>query len=544
MDLPPELIEQVLLHLSTVDLGNLAMTCRRMRDWLDPELSSRLKRLVWADPNIVQLVRPQQPEAFGITQRDQLASDDLQEAEALDVREDLRSFTEDLYACPMLAKYVKHVFIDYRKLSSVNYGFTGFEDVEHVEQLMRSFKLGESTIHDHASSFWMSECGLAAMVLLKFTGAESLVLVGCNSHGFDDHRDPITTALSVARTPECQQKRLRSLRYIYAWGCMMKYGKGHAPWEFVILPSVKSLECQEVCGPLPVVAGPYEDYILRRAPECGRGFHLESLVVRQQALNRESFFTILKHTPHLKRLSYQCIAFGKGRMGCSRGLRLAKLRNAIQTLSECLEELTIEVESIQDLWCFFYDYRGHGPDDVVSDDGHSLYDDNVEEDDGEDQDNSEDEGIDETEGMDWSSLNEEAAQLKERYGDHWSYHDLRNLQDVPFENIHASLDRLSRPWVEREPSWNDQQPEFLGSLAHFKKLKNVTVPAIVLQDPWPYPRHTREMSATVYSDGTAVAAGAKKHLKDLLPKTIERLTLLKLEGKSSPCAGPPFFCLS
>lgn len=57
---------------------------------------------------------------------------------------------------------------------------------------------------------------------------------------------------------------------------------------------------------------------------------------------------------------------------------------------------------------------------------------------------------------------------------------------------------------------------------------------MVLQDPWPYPGHGRTISAAVYSNGTAIA-GARQHLKDLVPKSIERLTLFKLEGKNWQC---------
>ncbi|KAL8787757.1 MAG: hypothetical protein Q9195_007626 [Heterodermia aff. obscurata] len=145
------------------------MTCRQMRDWLDPRLAARLNRLVWANPNIVQLIRPRHPENYGITQKDMLASDSLPDAEALAVRDNVFRFTEDLYACPMLTKYVKHVFIDYRKLSSTNKGFCGFEgveNVEHMEQLMRYFKLEE---HEYSPEFWTSTCGLAATILLVET---------------------------------------------------------------------------------------------------------------------------------------------------------------------------------------------------------------------------------------------------------------------------------------------------------------------------------------------------------------------------------------
>ena len=545
MDLPPELTEQVLSHLSTVDLGNLAiMTCREMRDWLDPKLAGRLNHLVWANPNLVQLIRPQQPESYGITERDTLVSGDLDETEALVVRDNLRDFTEDLYACPMLGKYVKHLFIDYRKLSPANDGFYGFDEVEHVEQLMHYLELEKLTNRDYYSGFWTSECGLAAMVMLKLTNVESLVLVGCNSRGFEHSRDPITAALPVALSSGCHQKGLRSLKYIYALGCLGSYGLGYAPWDFAVLPSVKTLECQEIRAPSSVTLGCYgkdDNNLVRRAPGFDRVFQLETLVIRQQGLDRESFFKILKYTPYLKRLSYQRVYFGRIKWSIAhQGLHLAKLRRAIQPLSNCLEELTIEVEAVQDLW----GSNSLQYSDVESDEEDGLYYDTGDKYDGEDEDDSDEENNsddDEIEGkkeLDSLSLTEELDQLEQRHGTRsslWSAEGIRNIPNVPIEDIRACLGSFSHESEIVEPSWDDQQPEFLGSLAHFTKLRNVTVPAILLQDPWPYPGHRRDTSATIYSNGTAMA-GARKHLKDLLPKSIERLTLFKLQGTGSPCA--------
>ena len=547
MDLPFELIEQVLLNLSTVDLGNLAMTCRQMRAWLDPKLAARLNRLIWANPNIVQVIRPQQPELYGITQRDQLASENLPDVEPLALRDNLRRLTEDLYACPMLAKYVKHVFIDYRKLNPRHDGFSVFKDVDHMEELMRCFKLKEHE-NEYFTSFWMSTCGLAAIVLLKVTNVESLVLVGCNSYCFEYDRDPITAALYVALTPGCQQKRLRSLKHIYAWGSSthcQSGGSGHAPWEFIALPSLKTLECQDVCGPLPVTFrrhGNYDDHILRRALECDPVLHLETLVIRQQGLGLQSFFKILKYTPCLKRLTYQCISFERTKYEHGRGLHLARLRNSIQCLSHCLEELTIKVETMQDLWGFSYGDTDLDCLDNQSNDEPSIYDDDLDEDDCEDDDSEDDDKSDDTE-TDWKNeldsldLTQESEELKRLYGHFpnlWTVQGIQNIPNVAAEDIQASLDRSNVPSNIREPSWDDHQPEFLGSLAYFTRLRNVAVPAMVLQDPWPYPGHGRTISAAVYSNGTAMA-GARQHMKDLLPKSIERLTLFKLEGKNWQC---------
>lgn len=421
MDLPFELIEQVLLNLPTVDLGNLAMTCRQMRAWLDPKLAARLNRLIWANPNIVQVIRPQQPEIYGITQRDQLASENLPDAEPLAIRDNLRRLTEDLYACPMLAKYVKHVFIDYRKLNPRHDGFSVFKDVDHMEQLMRCFKLKEHK-NEYFTSFWMSTCGLAAMVLLKVTNVESLVLVGCNSYCFEYDRDPITAALYAALTPGCQQKRLRSLKHIYAWGSSTRCqsgGSGYAPWDFVALPSVKTLECQDVCGPLPVTFrrhGNYDDDILRRALECDPVLHLETLVIRQQGLGLQSFFKILKYTPCLKRLTYQCILFERTKYEHCRGLHLARLRTSIQCLSHCLEELTIKVETMQDLWGFSYGDTDLDCLDNQPDDETSVYDDDLDEYDCEDDDNSDDAETDWKNELDSLDLTQESEELKRLYG--------------------------------------------------------------------------------------------------------------------------------
>lgn len=118
-ELPPEMLNQVASQLSTVDLGNLAMTFSQMRHLFEPLLSNMLKRLVFANPNSVRLVKPEHPEAYGINEVDfQDLNND--KADPAAVSESLKLLVEDLYTCPMLAKYVKHVFIDYIKLSSWN----------------------------------------------------------------------------------------------------------------------------------------------------------------------------------------------------------------------------------------------------------------------------------------------------------------------------------------------------------------------------------------------------------------------------------------
>ena len=545
MDFPPELTAQVVSNLSTVDLGNLAMTCRKMRDGLDPILAGRLKRLIWANPNVVQLVRPEQPEAYGLTPRDKQACGNPPEIEPLAVQDNLRQFTDELYACPMLAKYVKHVFIDYRKLNLGVLGNDDFletEDEDHEGQSILYSKLEEPADLKYPSKFWMSTCGLAAMVLLRLTNVESLVLLGCNTNSFKDRRDPITATLSVALTPGYQQKRLRSLRSIYAWGCSGSYGFGWAPWDLAFLPSVKTLECQAVGAPVPDGAGRYDvhhDFVRPYNTKFDRVSRLETLILRQTSLSLKSYFRILRYTPCLKRLRYQRISFPKQGRDChgGGGLHLAKLRTAIQPLSDCLEELTIEVDALQRLWNFSPGGIDFDFFDNESDEEDGLYSDIVNEDDSEDEDDSDDEENSENEEMDWTTeldslnLTQELKQVQQQYGPSYTpftAQGIQNIPDVPIEDIQASLDRPWPPERLLEPSWDDQQPEFLGSLAHFTKLRTVAVPAIALQDLSPYPRHSRNKAATVYSDGTA--SGARKHLKDLLPRTLERLTLFKLEG--------------
>ncbi|KAL8787756.1 MAG: hypothetical protein Q9195_007625 [Heterodermia aff. obscurata] len=297
----------------------------------------------------------------------------------------------------------------------------------------------------------------------------------------------------------------------------------------------------EVCGPLPVTAGRYgndENCIFPRALECDPIIHLETLVIRQQGLNQEYFFKILKYTPYLKRLSYQCTSFKRLKCDSLRGLHLAKLRCAIQSLSHCLEDLTIEVETMQDLWGFNYVETILDDVDSESDDEDSAYNDIVDEDDSEDENDSQDNYNSNDAEIDWQNeldsldLTQESEQLKRLHGQSrglWTAQGIRSIPNVAPEDIQASLDRSSGSPEISEPWWDDQQPEFLGSLAHFTKLRNLAVPAMVLQDPWPYPGHGQQVSATVYSDGTALAA-ARKYLKDLLPRSIERLTLFKLKG--------------
>ena len=228
--LPLEMLNTMALHLSAVDLGNLSMTCTQMRNVFDPILANQSKRLVFANPNLVRLIEPEHPAAYGINQED-LADLSNDEADAADIWENLSLLLKDLYACPTLAKYVKHVFIDYQKLSPLNHHFEqpeGFEEVEHIIRAMEHLEPDEHLDREYEPEFWGSACGLAALVLLILPNIESLVLVGCNCRYYSD-RDPIMAAAGASLTPGSQQVRLRSLKHVYATGCVGGYDPAYSP---------------------------------------------------------------------------------------------------------------------------------------------------------------------------------------------------------------------------------------------------------------------------------------------------------------------------
>jgi hypothetical protein len=111
------------------------MTYWQMRALLNPLLASRLKLLILANPEILRLVKPEYPEQYGIEREDAEGSE-TGEVEALAVRNDLLFCVHDLYTFLMVDKYVRHAYIDYRKLSPRNPDFNGFQQVTRVIQLM------------------------------------------------------------------------------------------------------------------------------------------------------------------------------------------------------------------------------------------------------------------------------------------------------------------------------------------------------------------------------------------------------------------------
>jgi hypothetical protein len=506
-----------------------------MRALLDPLLASRLKRLILANPNILRLAKPEGPEQYGIKPED-AEGPDTGEVEALAVRNDLMSYVHDFDACPMLAKYVRHAFIDYRKLSPANHDFNGFQQVKHVIQLMRHLKLNEYTDRDYGSKYWASTCGLAAMVLLILPNLESLILVGCDSHGYK-RRDPIMAAAAAALGRRGQQIRLCALKTVYAWGCEDSKVEGYAPWGLLVLPSLETLECREVSEPVSIRFVPegtpprsrckdHTETLWQCAKTWDQVCRLKSLTVRQTGLDCDSFYHLLEYTPHLKKLRFQCAPLReKLRYDYARGFHAERLGSAIQSLRECLEELTIEVDDVQDLWGFGDWDRDDDPD---------FIDPELDSEESTEEGSGDEEEVIPEEELKSLGLADEMDEVRNELRSQHQYFTEQQVYGIMIARLRAQVpveDRqtLDFPFGSREPCWDDQHFGFLGSLAGFKKLKVITVPANALQDPRAFQKPEDGTSKRMLS-GLCPIPTERKHLKDLLPESIEDLKVIKLQG--------------
>ncbi|KAG7007391.1 hypothetical protein G7Y79_00010g028920 [Physcia stellaris] len=525
------MLNTMALHLSVVDLGNLSMTCAHMRNVFEPILASQPKRLMFANPNLVRLVEPEHPEAYGINQEDliDLSNDETDVAELWD---NLSLLLKDLYACPMLAKYVKHVFIDYQKLSPINHHYEqpeGFEQVEHIIRAMNHLRPDEYLDHECGPEFWGSACGLAALILLILPNVESLVLVGCNCRYYSD-RDPIMTAAGASLTPGSQQVRLRSLKHVYATGCVGSYNPAYSPWGLLVLPSIETVEFNHVSNAVLLTPAP-EWPDVNALWQCARNWngtcHLTSLHVRHLGLDSDSFYEMFEYMPFLKRLIYRCVyLIGRGDVDSPnssyRGVHVERLGQAIQFLCESLEELVIEVSDIRDIWGHnrwrAWD-REEDSDFVVSE--ASSSDESVIE-----EHNSEgcsgDDSVLIEGGCEPPAFPNSVDEFEEIPPSQLGVPTQEDLADTV---IHHNPELILSK--DREPSWDDRCPTFLGSLAAFRKLKTIKVPAITLQGPSVFQWSGRGVSK-VLSDWN-YRPSMRPKMKDLLPRSLERLTLFRLE---------------
>ncbi|KAL8914306.1 MAG: hypothetical protein Q9171_001026 [Xanthocarpia ochracea] len=512
VNLPTEIVEMVISNLPTADLGNCAMTNRRLQGILSPRLAKQLKHLVFANPNVLRLVEPNDPEAYGIAHEHTQHLDD-REVDSLVIGDSVGSFIENLFACRMLVKYIKHVFIDYVKLNPYVNDIERFGNVGQSAQLQRLLKINENNHHRYPPQYWERITGLTAMLLLMLPNVESLVLVGCRGRAFGtDGLDPIMTAAALALAPGCQQIRLCKLRSVYACGCADTEPGGSNPWEVLVLPSVETFECHQLGVPFqvpwqpPVFSG-FDMSIGYHALGMGPISYLKVLRIQQRTLDGDTFYELLKRTPYLKILVYQRRFLGLDRRPAIQGIHLERFRFAIQNLCETLEELTIEVDQVQDLWGLEEWDRENDADPTSSE--VDFEDSSTENDDVEDSDDE------------YSEVEEVIKKLKFN-------HEL----EVPLEDTQSSNASDDLASVGQEPSWDDQHPGFLGSLANFKRLKVVRVPALALQDPSLSPHRESRRPTRILFDGTEPEA-TKRHLEDLLPRSIEHLTLFDFEENPS-----------
>ncbi len=517
VDLPTEILLLVISNLPTADVGNCAMTDRRLQEILSPRVAKQLKHLVFANPNVLRLVEPNDPEAYGIAHEDVRDLDDC-EVDPLVICSSVGSFIETLFACPMLVKYVKHVFIDYGKLNPYVDAIERVGNVGQSAQLQRLLKIGENNHHRYPPQYWERITGLTAMLLLMLPNVESLVLLSCRERVFGtDGLDPIMTAVALASAPGCQQIRLCKLRSVYACGCAETEPGGSSPWEVLVLPSVETFECHQL-GVLFQV--PWQPHVISEL-DVSFGYHafgmgpisyLKVLRIQQRTLDGDTFYQLLERTPYLKILVYQRRFLGAERNPYIQGIHLERFGFAIQNLCQTLEELTIEVDHVQDLWGLAGWDREDDADYTSSE--ADLKDSSTENDDVKEDDDEH---------------SEVGEVVKE--GNLKSFKFTHELE-VPLEDTQSSNAWGNLPSFDEEPNWEDQHPGFLGSLAKFERLKVVKLPALALQDPTLSPHREPQGPTRILFDGTEPES-TKRHLKDLLPRSIEHLTLFEFEDDPS-----------
>ncbi|KAL8916694.1 MAG: hypothetical protein Q9172_006186 [Xanthocarpia lactea] len=517
VDLPTEIVELVMSNLPTADLGNCAITNRRLQEILSPQLAKQLKHLVFANPSVLRLVEPNDPEAYGIAHEDIRDLDDG-EVDSLVIGDSVGSFIETLFACPMLVKHVKHVSIDYGKVNPCVDAIERFGNVGQSAELQRLLKINENNHHRYPPHYWERITGLTAMLLLILPNVESLVLLGCRGQVFGtDGLDPIMTAAALALAPGCQQIRLCKLRSVYTCGCAETEPGGSSPWEVLALPSVETFECHQL-GVLFQV--PWQPHVISGL-DMSFGYHafgmgpisyLKVLRIQQRTLDGDTFYQLLERTPYLKILVYQRRFLGLDRPPSIQGIHLERLGFAIQNLCETLEELTVEVDRVQDLWGLGVWDREEDVDSVSPE--------------AEFENSS-------TESDDVDDGNDEYSEVGEVVGEgNLKSFTFTHELEVPLEDIKSSNSWGDLPSFNEEPSWEDQHPGFLGSLAKFERLKVVKLPALALQDPTLSPHREPQGPTRILFDGTEPEP-TKRHLKDLLPRSIEHLTLFEFENDPS-----------
>lgn len=409
-----------------------------------------------------------------------------------------------------------------------------FEQVEHIARLLNYLKPEEYTDREYGSMYWGSACGLAAMILLILPNIESLVLIGCDCRGYV-LRDPVMVGAAAALAPSGQQVRLRSLRRVYASGCVGSYDPGCSPWGLLVLRSIDVIECHHVSTPRfikPTLQRSDNGALWQYARNWQGVCHLTSLSVRSNGLDCTAFYQLFEYMPNLKRLIYRCIHFTCTRDTHDfgrpdRGVHVERLGRAIQALCGSLEELVLEVNDLQDLW------------------GHSLYRDWDRE---EDSDFTMSEGDSDECGSDESDFGETDNETEVRHdvGTLQYLHfpdDVNELEEVPQSQSQRgpishdlsddnTLDTNSKdfPSRGREPSWYDDCPTFLGSLTAFKNLKTIRVPGLTLQG-----HGVLQWSGGITKVHSNWNRGPKmkQQLKDLLPRSLEHLTLFRLHGENT-----------
>ncbi|KAL8858971.1 MAG: hypothetical protein Q9178_004452 [Gyalolechia marmorata] len=518
VNLPTEIVEMIISNLPKADLGKCAMTNRRLQGILSPRLAKQLKHLVFANPNVLRLIEPNDPIAYGIAREDIQDLDDG-EVDSIVIGDRVGSFIETLFACPMLVKYVKHVFIDYVKLNPCVDAIERFGNVGQSAKLQRLLKINENIHHRYPSQYWERITGLTAMLLLILPNVESLVLLGCRGPVFGtDGLDPIMTAAALASAPGCQQIRLCKLRSVYACGCVDTEPGGSSPWEVLVLPSVGTFECHQLSVPFqvpwqPPVFSEFDMLFGYRAFGMGPISYLKVLRIQQRTLDGDTFYQLLERTPFLEILVYQRRFLGTDRRNPDiQGIHLERFGFAIQNLCQTLEELTIEVDHVKDLW-------GLGGWEREDDANYTSSEADLKDSSTENDDVKEDD----------DEYSEVGEVVKE--GNFKSFKFTHELE-IPLEDTQSSNAWGNLPPFDEEPNWEDQHPGFLGSLAKFERLKVVKLPALALQDPTLSPHREPQGQTKILFDGTKPEA-TKRHLEDLLPRSIEQLTLFEFRDDPS-----------
>ena len=230
--------------------------------------------------------------------------------------------------------------------------------------------------------------------------------------------------------------------------------------------------------------------------------------------------------PCLKRLIYRCnYLIWRGYVddpsSTHRGVHVERLGRAIQLFCQSLEELVIEVSDVRDLWGHDRTQgwdREEDSDFVVSEGG------------------SDESSMDEFDSdgcsddvlflADGDSEPTAIPSSVDEFGEILQS-QLAVLTQDAFADNEIKDDSEVLLSEGREPSWDDQCPTFLVSLAAFRRLKTIKVPAMALQDPGVLQWSGRGVTK-VLSDWNHHSS-MRLRMTDLLPRSLECLTLFRLE---------------